>query len=114
MKVKRLSAGPPSGERLVPLLTFEARRSIVRSSSPTRPGIVLASCLSLACDELRRREWSGGAGAGFQAGATWRRITPNLSLRHSRVRQLIAQFVDGFLSKVVFKEFGLRLRPKPS
>jgi hypothetical protein len=29
VKVKRLSAGPPSGERLVPLLTFEPRRSII-------------------------------------------------------------------------------------
>jgi hypothetical protein len=81
VKVKRLSAGPPSGERLVPLLTFEPRRSII----PTN-----------------------------LARAAQGRLTANLSLRRSRVRQLIAQFVDGFLSKLVFEEFGLSRRPKRS
>jgi hypothetical protein len=40
-----------------------------------------------------------------------RRLTPNLSLCHSGVRQLIAQFVDGFLSKLEFEEFGVRRPP---
>ena len=58
MKVKRLSAGPPSGERLVPLLTFDkgfpirplrplnADRSVVVEISPSHSKCLRAGVLS--------------------------------------------------------------------
>ena len=94
---------------VLPTAVTSVRTPVLR----TEPGIAIASYPSPGCDEPRRRELGGGTGTGDETGAG-RHLTANLSLRHGRVRELIAQFVDGFLSKLEFEEFGVRRCPKPS